>query len=170
MALSLPYNVPEVKRELWEQAMVEFGLERTVIEPLEEQLADVGSLKRVDLTARAGVAIGTIELADGIDLDHIARTGEDDFAEAFARIECHYFVNGGFFEVDGQLLRDVDKIRKIPGVIVQGRYDMATPVTSAWDLHKAWPEADLRLVPDAGHTFSEPGILHELIEATDRFR
>ena len=73
-------------------------------------------------------------------------------------------------ESDGWVLDNVDRIRDIPGVIVQGRYDMATPVTSAWDLHKAWPEADLRLVPDAGHTFSEPGILHELIEATDRFR
>jgi proline iminopeptidase len=96
--------------------------------------------------------------------------GGERFAEAFARIECHYFINGGFMESDGWLLDNADRIRDIPGVIVQGRYDMATPVTSAWDLHKAWPEADLRLVPDAGHTFSEPGILHELIEATDRFR
>jgi proline iminopeptidase len=92
----------------------------------------------------------------------------DDYAVAFSRIENHYFVNGGFFE-DDQLLRDVDKIRHIPCVIVQGRYDVATPVATAWDLHRAWPEAEFHLVGDAGHAYSEPGILHHLIEATDRF-
>ena len=96
--------------------------------------------------------------------------GAERFAEAFARIECHYFINGGFLESDGWLLENIGRIRHIPAVIVQGRYDMATPVTSAWDLHRAWPEADFRLVDDAGHAFSEPGILHELLEATDRFR
>ena len=100
----------------------------------------------------------------------VAGFGNERFAEAFARIECHYFINGGFMESDGWLLANVGRISHIPGVIVQGRYDMATPVTSAWDLHKAWPQAEFRLVPDAGHAFSEPGILHELIEATDRFR
>jgi proline iminopeptidase len=100
----------------------------------------------------------------------VAGFGNEHFAEAFARIECHYFINGGFMESDGWLLDNIERIRHIPCVIVQGRYDIATPVTSAWDLYKAWPEADLRLVHDAGHAFSEPGILHELIEATDRFR
>ncbi len=100
----------------------------------------------------------------------VAGFGAERFAEAFARIECHYFVNGGFFERDGWLLTNIHRIRHIPAVIVQGRYDMATPVTSAWDLHRAWPEADFRLVDDAGHAFSEPGIVHELLEATDRFR
>jgi len=100
----------------------------------------------------------------------VAGFGADRFAEAFARIECHYFINGGFFESDGWLLENVHLIRHIPAVIVQGRYDMATPVVSAWDVHRAWPEADFRLVDDAGHAFSEPGIMHELIEATDRFR
>ena len=100
----------------------------------------------------------------------VAGFGAVSFAEAFARIECHYFVNLGFFESDGWLLANIDRIRHIPAVIVQGRYDMATPVVSAWDLHCAWPEADFRLVDDAGHAFSEPGILHELLEATDRFR
>ncbi|TAM27355.1 MAG: prolyl aminopeptidase [Rhodanobacter sp.] len=94
---------------------------------------------------------------------------EDAFALAFARIECHYFVNGGFFEQADQLLRNVDRIRKIPAVIVQGRYDVVCPLRSAWDLHRAWPEADLRIVQDAGHSAFEPGNLHELIEATDRF-
>jgi proline iminopeptidase len=99
----------------------------------------------------------------------ISSSGEDEFALAFARIECHYFVNGGFFEHDDQLLRNVDCMRKIPAVIVQGRYDVVCPMRSAWDLHRAWPEANLRVVQDAGHSAFEPGIAHELIEATDRF-
>ncbi len=104
------------------------------------------------------------------DAGRVEEMGGDDYAIAFARIECHYFMHGGFFESDDQLLRDVGRIRHIPGVIVQGRYDVVTPAMSAWDLHRAWPEADLRLVPDAGHAQSEPGIVHELVSATDRFR
>jgi len=90
------------------------------------------------------------------------------YAIAFARIENHYFVNDGFLE-QGQLLRDAGKLRGIPGVIVQGRYDMATPAKSAWELHRAWPDADFHLVPDAGHAYSEPGILNQLVRATDKF-
>ena len=101
---------------------------------------------------------------------HIASSGEDQFALAFARIECHYFVNAGFFEVDGQLLRDAHRLRGIPATIVQGRYDVVCPLRSAWDLHCAWPEADLRIVADAGHSAFEPGITHELVQATDRYR
>ncbi len=93
---------------------------------------------------------------------------EDDMALSMARIESHYFVNGGFME-EGQLLRDIDRIRHIPGVIVQGRYDVVCPPVSAWELSRAWPEADLRLVPDAGHAAFEPGNVHELVCATDRF-
>ena len=104
------------------------------------------------------------------DEGHIQSSGEDEFALAFARIECHYFVHGGFFEHDDQLLRNVDRIRKIPAVIVQGRYDVVCPMRSAWDLHRAWPEADLRIVQDAGHSAFEPGNISELIKATDRFR
>ena len=103
------------------------------------------------------------------DKSHIESSAEDEFALAFARIECHYFVNGGFFEHDDQLLRNVERIRHIPAVIVQGRYDVVCPLRSAWDLHRAWPEADLRIVQDAGHSAFEPGILHQLLEATDRF-
>ncbi len=95
---------------------------------------------------------------------------DDEFAIAFARIECHYFINGGFFEVDDQIIRDMHKVRHIPAVLVQGRYDMCTPMRTAWDIHKAWPEADFRVVHDAGHASSEAGIVHELVEATDRFR
>lgn len=101
--------------------------------------------------------------------DYIVHAGEDDFATAFARIECHYFVNRGFFEADDQLLRDVGKIRHIPGVIVQGRYDVVCPMMSAWDLHRAWPEAKLKVIHDAGHSAYEPGIVDALIAATDRF-
>jgi len=99
----------------------------------------------------------------------VARFGAEEFALALARIEAHYFVNGGFLKVPDQILRDVGRIRKIPGVIVQGRYDVVCPMISAWELHQAWPEADFRLVPDAGHSAFEPGITHELIVATDRF-
>jgi proline iminopeptidase len=94
----------------------------------------------------------------------------DAFAQAFARIECHYFVNKGFFERPNQLLENVDAIRDIPAVIVQGRYDVVCPMTTAWDLHRAWPEASFQVVPDAGHASSEPGIVDRLIRATDRFR
>lgn len=100
----------------------------------------------------------------------IALMAGDTFALAFARIECHYFVHRGFFERDGELLENVGRIRHIPTVIVQGRYDVVCPAESAWALHRAFPEADLRLVPDAGHSAFEPGNIHELIEATDRFR
>jgi proline iminopeptidase len=102
----------------------------------------------------------------------IARTAGDEFSLAFARIEAHYFVNDGWFTNGRELLApaNIEKLRKIPGVIVQGRYDVVCPMKSAWDLHRAWPEADLRVVPDAGHAASEPGIVHELISATDRFR
>jgi proline iminopeptidase len=100
----------------------------------------------------------------------IAKFGQDDYAVAFARIECHYFMNAGFFERDDQLIADVGRIRRIPGVIVQGRYDVVTPMRTAWDLHAAWPEADFRLVGDAGHAVTEPGITREIVAATDRFR
>jgi proline iminopeptidase len=99
----------------------------------------------------------------------VARFGADEFALALARIESHYFVNGGFLDAPDQILRDVGRIRHIPAVIVQGRYDVVCPMISAWELHRAWPEADFRVVPDAGHSAFEPGITHELISATDRF-
>lgn len=102
--------------------------------------------------------------------EHIEESGEDEFAAAFARIECHYFVNGGFLESENQLIDNVDRIRHIPAVIVQGRYDCVCPMTTAWGLHRAWPEADLRLVATAGHSAFEVGNVDQLIRATDRFR
>jgi proline iminopeptidase len=91
-----------------------------------------------------------------------------EFAHAFARIENHFFVNDGWME-EGQLLRDAYKLKDIPGVIIHGRYDMPCPAKYAWALHKAWPEADFHLIEGAGHSLSEPGILDQLIRATDRF-
>ena len=94
--------------------------------------------------------------------------GGDEFALAFARIENHYFVHGGWVE-EGQLIREAGKLADIPGVIVQGRYDMACPPVTAWELHKAWPQAEFHLIENAGHAYSEPGILDRLIKATDKF-
>jgi proline iminopeptidase len=96
----------------------------------------------------------------------VEESTEDDHAVAIARIENHYMRHGGWLK-EGQLLRDAGRLRGIPGVIVQGRYDICTPTRAAWDLHRAWPEADLRIVPDAGHSFAEPGILDGLVRATD---
>lgn len=90
------------------------------------------------------------------------------FALAFARIENHYFVHNGWLEED-QLIRDAGKLRGIPGTIVQGRYDMACPTRTAYELHKAWPEAEFHLIEGAGHAYSEPGILDRLIRATDGY-
>jgi proline iminopeptidase len=103
------------------------------------------------------------------DPERIKLFGADSYAIAFARIECHYFINGGFFRRDDQLLADVELIRHLPCTIVHGRYDVVTPVKNAWDLSRAWPEADLRLVADAGHAMTEPGIIHELVGATRRY-
>ena len=103
------------------------------------------------------------------DPEMIEKFANPEFALAFARIECHYFMNNSFFNSDNYLIENVEKIRHIPSIIVQGRYDVVCPLTSAWDLHKAWPEAQLHIIPDAGHSISEPGIIDALVEATDKF-
>lgn len=103
------------------------------------------------------------------DPSRVEAFGADHYAIAFARIECHYFQNGGFLDSDDQLLRNVDRIRHIPGVIVHGRYDMCTPFINAWQLKKMWPEADLKIVEDSGHAVTEPGIVDALIETTKSF-
>jgi proline iminopeptidase len=92
----------------------------------------------------------------------------DDFAIAIARIENHYMINKGWLD-EGQLIANAGRLSGIPGVIVQGRYDCCTPPVAAWDLKRAWPEAELVIVPDGGHLFTEPGILDGLIRAVDRF-
>ena len=119
--------------------------------------------------ARAWSVWEGMTLALRQDADRIAAFGNANYALAFARIECHYFVNKGFFDRDDQLIADAGKIRHIPGVIVNGRYDVVTPLRTAWDLKRAWPEAELRLAPLAGHAMTEPGIVQEIVAASDRF-
>lgn len=99
----------------------------------------------------------------------IEKFADAEFALAFARIECHYFMNNSFFDSDNYLIENVGRIRMIPAVIVQGRYDVVCPIMSAWELHRAWPEARLNIIPDAGHSISEPGIIDALVNATDQF-
>ena len=101
--------------------------------------------------------------------DYLHQFEEPKVAEAFARIECHYFTNRGFFDTDEWLLGNVDKIRHIPTVLVQGRYDVVCPMISAWELHRAFPEADFEIVQDAGHSMTEKGIAAKLVEYTDKY-
>ncbi|NVN36591.1 prolyl aminopeptidase [Komagataeibacter swingsii] len=98
--------------------------------------------------------------------DTIIQHADPRYALAFSRIENHYFINAGWLD-EGQLIRDVGRIRHIPAVIVQGRYDVTTPMRTAWDLHRAWPEADFRIIDTAAHAMTEPGILSALLDATD---
>lgn len=100
--------------------------------------------------------------------DLVAEFSDPEFAAAFARIETHYFVNGGFWE-EGALIRDAGKLAGIPCVLVQGRYDVVTPAVTAWDLHRALPGSELIIVDDAGHSGEEPGLVNRLVETTDRF-
>ena len=119
----------------------------------------------------AGLAWSTWEAATVTlveDPEMVTTFSDPAFALAFARIENHYFTHGGWF-TEGQLIARADRLKGIPGVIVQGRYDMATPAFTAWDLHRAWPEADFALVPAAGHSSTEPGILERLVAANDHF-
>lgn len=104
-----------------------------------------------------------------LDKELVKSFTEDHFAEAHCRIEAHYFVNQCFFKTENWILENIAKIRKIPGVIIQGRYDMICPFVSAWELHRAWPEAKFEVIPDAGHSASEVGILDAIMRATDDF-
>jgi proline iminopeptidase len=103
------------------------------------------------------------------DPERIKRFAAQSYALAFARIECHYFIHGGFFQRDGELLANAGPLRSVAGTIVHGRYDVVTPVKNAWDLSKVWPRANLQIVPDAGHAMTEPGIVHELVAATRKY-
>ena len=133
------------------------------------RLTDENKEQRL-LAARAwSVWEGTTSRLTSVAAD-LAAFVEADFALAFARIECHYFINRGFFNSNTQLLDDAYRIRHVPAVIVQGRYDVVCPMTTAWELHRRWPEADFQIVPDAGHSAFEPGIMRKLVLATDAFR
>ena len=103
------------------------------------------------------------------DTKYIDKADNLDFAAAFARIECHYFQNGIFLE-EAFILKNVDKLAKIPMDIVQGRYDVVCPAKSAWELHQAAPHSNLVIVPDAGHSMGEVGIAQELVNITNKHR
>jgi len=105
-----------------------------------------------------------------VDKKTIDKGEKDEFALAFARIETHYFVNGGFFQRENQLLEDAHKIKDIPTTIIQGRYDVICPAKSAYELHKLLPKSKLEMIPDAGHSCTESGIIDGLVRATDEFR
>ena len=133
-----------------------------------KRLTDPSPAIRVE-AARAWSRWEGATLSLMMDPDRVQRFGSDAYALAFARIECHYFINDAFFSEPDQLLRQAYRIRHIPGVIAHGRYDVVTPLRSAMDLKRVWPEVDLRIVPDAGHAMTEPGLIHELVGATKMF-
>ena len=95
--------------------------------------------------------------------------GEEEFSEAFARIECHYFIHKVWFDPEDQLLQTIPLIHHIPGAIVQGRYDVVCPMITAWELHQAWPEAEFHIIKDSGHSMTEPGIAEKLVQLTEYF-
>jgi len=155
--------------DLWEDFLAPIPvLERShLIEAYARRLADPDPA----IHGQAGLAwtrweASTLTLLPDPDL--VATMTEPAAATAFARIENHYFLHGGWFD-EGQLIAGVDAIRDIPAVIVQGRYDVCTPPMTAWELHRAWPEAELVMIADAAHSASEPGIAAALRAATDRF-
>ena len=155
--------------DLWEELVAPIPvLERTrMIEAYHRRLSDPDPA----VHEPAGVAWTTWEASTVTlrpDPDLVASMAEPAAAVAFARIENHYFLHGAWLR-EGQLIADAGRIRHIPAVIVQGRYEMCTPMMTAWDLHRAWPEAELVIVPDASHSASEPGIAEALRAATDRF-
>lgn len=101
---------------------------------------------------------------------HVQSHGEDEFALAFSKIECNYFVNNIFYPGENHILENINRIQHIPGEIVHGRYDVVCPLTSAWELQKSWSKSKLSIVPDAGHSVFEPGIRSKLIEIMDQWR
>lgn len=155
--------------DLWEGLIAPVPvLERSrMIEAYHRLLSDPDPAVHVP----AAVAWSTWEAATVTlrpDEEQVSAMADPHRATAFARIENHFFVNRGWWD-EGQLIAGVDAIRHIPAVIVQGRYDIATPMMTAWDLHRAWPEAEFTVVDDAGHSAAEPGIQQALRAATDRF-
>lgn len=155
--------------DLWEDYVAEIPvLERSrMIEAYHRRLFDEDpAVHRPAALAWTRWEASTLTLRPDPEL--VAGMTDPDTATAFARIENHYFVNRGWLR-EGQLIEEVERIRHIPTVIVQGRYDVCTPIMTAWDLHRAWPESELVVVDDASHSASEPGIAAALRAATDRF-
>ncbi len=102
-----------------------------------------------------------------VDSNGFAGEAPGDYARAFARLENHYFINGGFLTQETAILNNMHRLRGIPGRIVQGRYDMICPPAAAWSLHRKWPESRIHMIPMAGHALSEPGITRELVRIMD---
>lgn len=164
------------------------GASRLFPEAFAQYLAPIPEVERHDLISAyhrrltgadteaqlaAARAWSTWEAATSLlhpDVDFIKAHADAAFALAFARIESHYFVHGGFFASEDQLLRDAFRIADIPGLIVHGRYDVVCPVANAIDLHRAWPRARLHICPTSGHSAFEPEITDQLIAATDAWR
>jgi len=165
-----PLGAASIYPDLWEKYLAPIPLEERhdMMQAYYRRLTS----DNAQIRAEAAHAWSTWEGATSFlrtSASYLAKFENPDYAAAFARIEAHYFVHRGFLDSDDQLLRDAVRIRNIPGVIVQGRYDMVCPMRSAWDLHKVWPQSQLRIVADAGHSAMEVGITRELVGATDRF-
>ena len=164
------YGAPHIFPDLWEQYCAPIPPEEreNLVNAYYKRLTSPDLKVRQEAAkAWAGWEGGTSKLK--WDPELLTTFTADHNADSIARIECHYFVHNTFFETDNWILENVGAIRHIPCVIVQGRYDIPCPITSAWDLHRAWPEAKLEIIPDAGHASTEPGIVNALIRATDSF-
>ncbi len=164
------FGAHHIFRDEWEKYLLPIPKEERgeMIEAYYRQLTS----KDREIRKRAAVAWSSwesVNLKLLFDPALFAEFVEDDHADALARIECHYFLNNCFFTTDNWLIEQVGKIRSIPGIIIHGRYDMVCPFESAWELHQAWPEARLEVIPDAGHAANEVGITDALVRATDTF-
>ena len=156
--------------DAWENFLKPIPLDKqdNLLKAYYELLTHEDSSKRIEAAKAWSVWEGsTVKLIQNKAL--MEHSSDAKFAEAFSRIECHYFTNNGWFNTDNYLIENIDKIRHIPAVIVHGRYDVVCPVENAWELHKAWPESELHIIPDSGHAMSEVGIKNKLIEYTDKF-
>jgi proline iminopeptidase len=149
------------------QAIIPKAEHSNMVEAYHRRLTSSNELERMGAAKAWSVwegSICTLEPSSS-KVDHFANP---HVALAMARVECHYFLNNGFMELN-QILNNVDRLAGIPAIIVHGRYDMVCPVDQAFDLQRAWPEAKLEIIRDAGHSSSEPGIIDALVKATDEF-
>jgi proline iminopeptidase len=164
------YDMRTIFPDAWERfaSHVTVGERRDLLEAYWRRLTDPDPAVHLAAAKAWSIYEGTCStLMPSPEL--VAASGEDVHALGLARIEAHYFRNN-LFTPEDRLLRDVGKLHAIPTVIVQGRYDTVCPMSTAWDLHRAWPDAEFRIVPDAGHSAMEPGIRGALVAATERFR
>lgn len=162
------YGASEIMAEQWDSfsGLIPAGEQDDLVRAYYSRLTSDDEATRLSAAKEWSIWEGTVAtlLPDAALLDHFA---DPATALPFARICARYFLEDFFLE-EAQLLRDIDRVRDIPGIIVQGRHDICTPPTSAWELKKAWPEAELWIVDDAGHSASEPGIVDGLVRATDK--